>query len=68
MGENEAIPESGPGPSPTAYGDYGPVQVAMHDTLGVIALAIVAVLLLWIVLREQTFNRALTNRLLQRQG
>jgi hypothetical protein len=40
----------------------------MHDTLGVIALAIVAVLLLWIVLREQSFNRALTKRLLQRQG
>lgn len=67
MSENDVDAETEPGPPPTAYGDYGPVQVEMHDTLGVIALAVVSVLLLWLVLREQSFNRALTKRLLQRQ-
>jgi hypothetical protein len=55
--------ETEPGPCPTAYGDYGPVQVEMHDALGVIALAIVSVLLLRALLKEQARNRALTERL-----
>jgi Ni/Fe-hydrogenase subunit HybB-like protein len=64
MNANEATPEAEPQPSPAAYGDYGPVQVEMHDTLGVIALGIVSVLLLVVLLREQARSRALTERLM----
>ena len=63
MSENEVMSETEPGPCLTSAGDYGPVQVEMHDTLGVIALAIVSVLLLRALLKEQARNRALTERL-----
>jgi heme exporter protein D len=68
MSENELIPETEAGPCPTACGDYGPVQVEMRDTLGVIALAIVSVLLLRALLQEQARNRALRERLVLLQG
>jgi hypothetical protein len=63
MTENVGVPETTKGPCPTGYGNYGGVQVDMHDTIGVIALAIVAVLLLRALLQEQGRNRALTERL-----
>lgn len=68
MSANEVISKTEPGPCPTTGGDYGPVQVEMHDTLGVIALAIVSVLLLRALLKEQARNRALTERLVLLQG
>jgi hypothetical protein len=40
----------------------------MHDTLGVLALAIVSLLLLRALVKEQTRNRALAQRLLQQRG
>lgn len=67
MTENWVISETTNGPCPTAYAAYGPIQVEMHDTLGVIALAIVSVLLLGALLREQARNRALTERLALQQ-
>ncbi len=66
--ENEVIPEAEPRPCPTACGDYGPVQVEMHDTLGVIALAIASLLLLRALLKEQARNGALTEKLVLLQG
>jgi hypothetical protein len=49
------------------YGDYGPVNVEMHDTIGAIGLAIVSVLLLWALLRQQALNRALTETLVRQR-
>jgi len=63
MSENEVISEIEPGPCPKAYGAYGPIQVEMHDTLGVIALTIVSLLLLRALLKEQARNQVLTERL-----
>jgi len=68
MAENEVGPETAPGSCPTKCDDCGPVQVEMHDTLGVIALAIVSLLLLRALLKEQVRNRALTERLVLLQG
>lgn len=68
MTENAVVPETTNGPCPTACGDYGPIQVEMHDTIGVIAMFIVSVLLLRTLLKEQTRNRALTERLVLQQG
>ena len=67
MTENAGIPETTDGPFPTAYVASGPIQVEMHDTLGVIALTIVSALLLGALLKEQACNRALTERLALQQ-
>lgn len=68
MTENAVAPEATNAPCPTACGDNGPVQVEMHDTIGVIALVIVSVLLLRTLLKEQARNWALTKRLVLQQG
>jgi Ni/Fe-hydrogenase subunit HybB-like protein len=68
MTENAVAPETTNGPCPTACGGYGPIQVEMHDTIGVIALVIVSVLLLRMLLKQQTRNRALTERLVLQHG
>jgi hypothetical protein len=47
MSETEVAAETTPEPCPAPCGDSGPIQVEMHDTLGIIALAIMSVLLLW---------------------
>jgi len=62
MTENEVIPETTEALCPIGYGNYGPVQVYMVDTIGAIALAIVSALLLRALLKEQARNRALMKR------
>ena len=53
MSEAEVAAETTPEPCPAPCGDSGRVQVEMRDTLGVIALAIVSLLLLRALLKEQ---------------
>ncbi len=65
MSETEVAAETTPEPCPAPCGDSGPIQVEMHDTLGVIALAIVSLLLLRALLKEQARNRALAQWLMQ---
>jgi hypothetical protein len=64
MSETEVAAEPAAGPCPATFGDYGPIQVEMHDTLGVIALGIVSLLLLRALLKEQARSRALAQWLL----
>jgi hypothetical protein len=63
MSETEVAAETTLEPCPAPCGDSGSIQVEMHDTLGVIALAIVSLLLLRALLKEQVRNRALMERL-----
>jgi len=65
MNETEVVAEPAPGPCPATFGDYGPIQVEMHDTLGVLALAAVSLLLLGALLKEQARSRALAQLLMQ---
>lgn len=65
MSEIGVTAEPAAGPCPATFGDYGPVQVEMHDTLGVLALAIVSLLLLRAPLKEQARSRALAQLLMQ---
>jgi hypothetical protein len=58
MSEIEAAAATAPEPCPARCGYSGSVQVEMHDTLGVIALAMVSLLLLRALLKEQARNRA----------
>lgn len=67
MSETEVASETTREPCPALCGDSGSIQVEMHDTLGVIALAIVSVLLLRALMKEQARNRALTQRLVLQQ-
>jgi len=53
MLETESAQETAEGSSPSGFGDYGPVRVEMHDTLGVIALGMISILLLWILIKKQ---------------
>ena len=59
MSETEAAAATAPESCRARCGDSGLVQVEMHDTLGVIALAMVSLLLLRALLKEQARNRAL---------
>jgi len=68
MTENEVIPETTEAPCPMGYGNYGPVQVHMVDTIGAIALAIVSALLLRALLKERARSRVLMERVLSLQG
>jgi hypothetical protein len=65
MIEVDVAAETTPEPCPAPCGDYGPIQVEMHDTLGVIALALVSLLLLRALRKEQATNRALEQWLMQ---
>ncbi|HSR30674.1 MAG TPA: hypothetical protein VLY63_08920 [Anaerolineae bacterium] len=67
MSETEVASETTREPCPALCGDSGSIQVEMHDTLGVIALAIVSLLLLRALLKEQAENRALAQWLLQQR-
>jgi hypothetical protein len=65
MSETEVAAETTPDPCLSPCGDSGSIQVEMHDTLGVMALAIVSLLLLRALLEEQARSRALAQWLMQ---
>jgi len=67
MSETEVAAVTMPDPCSSPCGDSGSIKVEMHDTLGVIALAIVSLLLLRALLKEQARNRALAERLALQQ-
>ena len=68
MSETEVVSETVAGPCLAPCGDSGPIQVEMQDTLGVIALAVVSLLLLMALRQELAPNRPLARRLLGQAG